>query len=110
MFETFEVKNMYVAIQAEMSLYSAGRTTGLAVDSGDGVTQFVPVFDGFSIPSAVEKMEIAGRVLTDYMEKLMVSGCGWYPPMGGADKEIVRDIKEKVCYVAQNYEQEHEEA
>ena len=109
MFETFEVKNMYVAIQAVMSLYSAGRTTGLVVDSGDGVTHTVPVFEGFSIPSAVEKMEIAGRVLTDYMERLIVSGCG-HSFNGGAGKEIVRDIKEKVCYVAQNYEQEHEEA
>lgn len=47
MFETFDVKNMYVAIQAVMSLYSAGRTTGLVVDSGDGVTHTVPVYEGF---------------------------------------------------------------
>jgi actin beta/gamma 1 len=76
MFETFNVNNIYVAIQAVMSLYSAGRTTGLVVDSGDGVTHTVPVFEGFSIPSAVEKMEIAGRVLTDHMERLLVAGIG----------------------------------
>ena len=64
MFETFDVPNAYIAIQAVMSLYAAGRTTGLVVDSGDGVSHTVPVFEGFSIPHAVEKMEIAGRTLT----------------------------------------------
>jgi len=67
MFETFESRNIYIAIQAVMSLYSAGRTTGLVVDSGDGVTHTVPVFEGFSLPHAVEKMEIAGRFLTNWM-------------------------------------------
>jgi len=67
MFETFEVQNVYVAIQAVMSLYSAGRTTGLVVDSGDGVSHTVPVFEGFSLPHAVERMEVAGRVLSGYL-------------------------------------------
>lgn len=109
MFETFNVKNIYVAIQAVMSLYAAGRTTGLVVDSGDGVTHTVPVFEGFAIPAAVEKMEIAGRVMTDYMERLLVSGIG-ESFNGGAGKELVKQIKEKVCYVAQNYEEEHAQA
>jgi actin len=47
MFETFQVDGLYVAIQAVMSLYSNGRTTGLVCDSGDGVTHTVPVFEGF---------------------------------------------------------------
>ena len=47
MFETFQVNGLYVAIQAVMSLYSNGRTTGLVCDSGDGVTHTVPVFEGF---------------------------------------------------------------
>jgi len=71
MFETFQAKNVYVALQAVMSLYAAGRTTGLVCDAGDGVSHTIPVFEGFSIPHAVEKMEIAGRVLTDWMQKLL---------------------------------------
>lgn len=89
MFETFEVKNIYVAIQAVMSLYSAGRTTGLVVDSGDGVSHTVPVFEGFSIPSAVERMEIAGRVLTEYMERLLKAAIG-KGYNGGSGKELVK--------------------
>ena len=108
MFETFQVKNMYVAIQAVMSLYAAGRTTGLVCDSGDGVTHTVPVFEGFSIPHAVEKMEIAGRLLTVYMQKLLLER--GESLTSSAELEIVRDIKEKLCYVAQNYEEESQQA
>jgi len=71
MFETFQVRGLYVAIQAVMSLYSNGRTTGLVVDSGDGVTHTVPVFEGFSIPHAVEKNTIAGREVTAYFVKIL---------------------------------------
>jgi len=99
MFETFGVPNTYVAIQAVMSLYAAGRTTGLVVDSGDGVTHTVPVFEGFSVPHAVEKMDIAGRVLTNYLQKLLLENCaeGF---TSTAELEIVKNIKEELCYVA----------
>lgn len=109
MFETFNVKNMYVAIQAVMSLYAAGRTTGLVVDSGDGVSHTVPVFEGFIIPHAVEKMDIAGRVLTKYLQKLLQEGIA-RSFTSSAEVEIVRDIKEKLCYVAAKYEEEDAQA
>ena len=108
MFETFQVKNVYVALQAVMSLYAAGRTTGLVCDAGDGVSHTIPVFEGFSIPHAVEKMEIAGRVLTDYMQKLLL-GIG-ESLTSSAELEIVRDIKEKLCFVSQDYETENAQA
>lgn len=104
MFETFEVPNCYVAIQAVMSLYAAGRTTGLVVDSGDGVTHTVPVFEGFSIPHAIEKMEIAGRVITDYCQKLLLEAGHSFT--SSAELETVKDIKEKLCYVAADYDAE----
>lgn len=73
MFETFQVQGMHVAIQAVLSLYSNGRTTGLVVDSGDGVTHTVPVYEGFSIPHAVEKNFVAGRAITETMVKLLTA-------------------------------------
>merc|ERR1712173_315067 len=95
MFDTFETTNCYVAIQAVMSLYAAGRTTGLVVDSGDGVTHTVPVFEGFSVPHAVEKMDIAGRVLTNYLQKLLLESIaeGF---TSSAELEIVKNIKEEL--------------
>ena len=104
MFETFEVQNMYVAIQAVMSLYANGRSTGLVVDSGDGVTHTVPVFEGFSIPHAIEKMEIAGREITTYAQKLLLESGHSFTST--AELEIVKDIKEKLCFVAQDYDAE----
>merc|ERR1712073_200881 len=109
MFETFEVPNCYISIQAVMSLYAAGRTTGLVVDSGDGVSHTVPVFEGFSIPHAVEKMEIAGRVLTEWLQKLLVNHAA-ENFTSSAEKEIVKNIKEELCYVAQNFDEESKAA
>lgn len=106
MFETFNVNNFYVAIQAVMSLYAAGRSTGLVVDSGDGVTHTVPVFEGFSIPSAIEKMEIAGRVITEWTQKLLLEINESFT--SSAEMEIVKSIKEELAFVAEDYEAEYQ--
>jgi actin-related protein len=46
MFETFNVPAMYVAIQAVLSLYSTGITTGIVCESGDGLTCASPIYEG----------------------------------------------------------------
>jgi actin len=104
MFENFQVKNCYVALQAVMSLYAAGRPTGLVCDAGDGVSHTIPVYEGYCIPHAIEKMEIAGRVLTNWMQKLLLEAGESFT--SSAELEIVKDIKEKTAFVAQNYEEE----
>ena len=73
MFETFQVQGLYIAIQAVLSLYSQGRTTGIVCDSGDGVSHTVPVFEGFQIPHVIRKNTIAGRVITKHMTDLLVA-------------------------------------
>lgn len=102
MFETFNVPCLYVAIQAVLSLYSAGRTTGIVCDSGDGVTHTVPIYEGFSIPHAVSRIQLAGRDLTTFMAKLLKER--GYEFNSSAELEIVRDIKEKTSFVALDYE------
>ncbi|EAL23480.1 hypothetical protein CNBA1290 [Cryptococcus deneoformans B-3501A] len=99
-FETFNVPAFFTSVQAVLSLYSSGRTTGIVLDSGDGVTHAVPVFEGFSMPHAVRRIDLAGRDITDHLQLLLrKAGHNLHT---SAEKEVVRTIKEKTCYLALN--------
>ena len=102
MFETFNVPAVYVQIQAVLSLYSSGRTTGIVCDAGDGVTHTVPIYEGFSMQHAVKRIQLAGRDLTTFMVKLLTER--GYNFTSSAEHEIVRDLKEKTAFVAIDYE------
>jgi len=104
MFDTFNVPGLYIAIQAVLSLYSAGKFTGIVCDSGDGVTHLVPIFDGYALTFSILRINLAGRDLTDHFVKIL-SERGLHLTTS-AEREIVKDIKEKLCYVALDFDQE----
>ncbi len=104
MFETFNVPALYIAMQAVLSLYASGRTTGLVTDSGTGVTHVVPIYEGFALTHAISRLDLAGRDITEYLMRLLRQR--GYALTTSAEKEIVRDIKEKLCYVALDPEKE----
>ncbi|KAG7639414.1 putative Actin family [Arabidopsis thaliana] len=105
MFETFAVPSMYIGMQAALSLHASGRTTGTVLDSGDGVSYIVPIYEGSALPHAILRLDLAGRHLTNYLMKIMMER-GYT----SAEREVVRDIKEQFGYIALDYEQEMEKA
>uniref|UniRef100_A0A673H2N7 Uncharacterized LOC107717042 n=1 Tax=Sinocyclocheilus rhinocerous TaxID=307959 RepID=A0A673H2N7_9TELE len=104
MFEAFSVPLAFVALQAVLALYASGRTTGVVLDSGDGVSHSVPVFEGYCLPHAVQRFDLAGSHVTLQLQKLLLEQgvC----MQTSAELEIVREMKERCCCVMLDYDAE----
>ncbi|RWS29057.1 Beta-centractin-like protein [Leptotrombidium deliense] len=99
-FETFNVPALFISMQAVLSLYATGRTTGVVLDSGDGVTHAVPIYEGFALPLSIVRSDIAGRDVTRYLKLLLRKEGLIFNTT--AEFEVVKSIKEKICCLMSN--------
>lgn len=108
MFECFHVPCLYVGVQAVLALYASGRTTGLVIDSGEGVSHTVPTYEGFAIPHAIHRIELSGSDLNLYFQELLKKiGYSFTTP---DDMDSVAWLKERVCQAPLDYEAGMKEA
>lgn len=98
MFEDYNFGGVYVAIQAVLALYAQGLSSGVVVDSGDGVTHIVPVYESTVLEHLTKRLDVAGRDVTRNLIALLLRR--GYALNRTADFETVRQMKEKLCYVS----------
>jgi actin-related protein len=85
-----------------LCLLASGKTTGIVIDSGYEVTRMIPVYEGYTIKNAILSMDVGGKHLTDHLKKLLNEHGHTFNSY--KDHQIVRDIKEKLCYVSKDYD------
>lgn len=105
MFERYNLGGVYVAIQAVLALYAQGLSSGVVVDSGDGVTHIVPVYESVVLNHLTRRLDVAGRDVTRQLINLLLRR--GYAFNRTADFETVRQIKENLCYVSYDLELDH---
>lgn len=95
-FESIRAPALFFTPPSVLSLYASGRTTGIVLDVGEGVTHAVPVYEGFALTHSVSRSDVAGRDITRQLQlQLRRSGLNFTTT---AEADLVKSIKEEVCY------------
>jgi actin-related protein len=95
---------LFIAVSAALALFCSGRTTGLVVDAGNETTHLVPVYQGCVLTHGIQRLDLGGNNLNDYLMQLLTER--GFSFTGGSDRSILRDIKEKMSFVALDFEAE----
>ncbi|CAL4135401.1 unnamed protein product, partial [Meganyctiphanes norvegica] len=83
-----------------------GQTTGIVTEIGDGVSQIVPVHASYSLRYASKRLDKAGIDLSNYLFKLLNER--EYNFNTNADRDTIKDVKEKLCYVSLDFDKDNE--
>ena len=102
--EQYQCTAFYPVLDSMLTLYSGGFQTGLIVEIGDSITRIVPIYEGYKLDHAIKYLEIGGRTLTRYMEKIL--GEIGYSADSSIRRELVRALKEKACFVSLDYKED----
>lgn len=87
-------------MQAILSMYSEGKMTACVLDSGDGVSNVIPVVGGYVLSNQIKRSNLAGKEITKYLIKLLF--LRGYAFNSSADFETVKEIKEKLGFISHN--------
>lgn len=102
------MQHLYLGNQSVLSLFATGRTTGTVLDSGEGVTHAVPIYEGYALPHAIQTIPLSGEDLTKYLHTMLIEK---HPTkiLGNTEmaKWVKEKVKEQVCEVAQDYDAEY---
>lgn len=104
MFEAFHSPAVHVGVQGVLALFSTGHSTGVVLDIGEGVTQAVPIFEGFGLMHAANRIDLAGREVTEYLMKILRERGHLFTT--SSEREAVREVKEQLGYVALDFDAE----
>ena len=97
-FETYRTPAVFFSPPAVLSLYASGRTTGIVLDVGEGVTHCVPIYEGYALPHSISRSDVAGRDVTKELQLLLrKSGMAFTTT---AECDLVKNMKEDVCFVS----------
>ncbi|MFX0058101.1 MAG: actin, cytoplasmic 2 [Candidatus Hodarchaeota archaeon] len=100
----YQCNAFYPVLDSMLTLYSGGFQTGLVIEIGDSITRIVPIYEGYKLDHAIRILDIGGRELTKYMEKIL--GEIGYSADSSIRRELVRALKEKACFVSLDYKED----
>jgi actin, other eukaryote len=93
LFETYRVPSIYIANSASLSLFASGRTTGVVVECGAGITSSVPVFEGLALAHASTTIDYAGQDISyNILTSLEDQGVS-------IDAPYARMLKERMAFI-----------
>ena len=104
MFEKFNVQGLFICIRPMLSMYCIGKTSALVVESGDDVTQIVPINEGYYFPYCITKSNLGGKTVTNFLKDKLSKKLNYKSE--NELKKLSKIIKEKLCRVSLNYEEE----